>query len=118
MGDKGRNPCEDRGRSDVPDIETEECRTLDKVDGLCVIDVAYSPDGRVLAAAYGLWWDGPGYVRIWDIATGKAIGEPFLSPHDAWAVAFHPDGSRLAVGASLGWGRGGQVEIWDWRSAS
>jgi WD40 repeat protein len=55
---------------------------------------AFSPDSKQLAAT-----DYNGGVRVWDIATGRAIleksfgGELRLSN-----VAFAPDGRRLAVG--------------------
>ncbi|MHC4473543.1 MAG: WD40 repeat domain-containing protein, partial [Planctomycetota bacterium] len=56
---------------------------------------AWSPDGRTIATATG---DGP--VRLWDAATGKAVGA--LDGHDGRVtrLAFSPDGKRLATGGS------------------
>ena len=107
------------GRLDVWDTETGERRTLDEVKNLCVIDVAYSPDGAVLAAAYGLWgnlFDDRGYARLWDVATGKPIGEPFAGyPGSVLAVSFSPDGRWLAFAAYSNQPPRYRVEIWDWR---
>jgi len=58
--------------------------------------VAFSPDGTLLAGAYA-----DGYVRLWNLATGEAVG----TPHPAGAgsggsvsgVAFSPDGKLLAT---------------------
>jgi WD40 repeat protein/tRNA A-37 threonylcarbamoyl transferase component Bud32 len=103
------------GRLDVWDAKTGERRSLDAVDGRIVIDVAYSPDGAVLAAAYG-FYDEPGYARLWDVATGEPIGGPFAgSPGGVSAVAFSPDGRWLALAA--GFEREGRyrIEVWDWR---
>ncbi|HTL58579.1 MAG TPA: serine/threonine-protein kinase [Candidatus Limnocylindrales bacterium] len=66
--------------------------------------IAFSPEGRFLAAACG-----NGQVRIWNLATEQL--ERTLAAHSnyAFSVAFHPDGHRLAsVGAD------GRVSLWDW----
>jgi transcriptional regulator with XRE-family HTH domain len=75
-----------------------------------VSEVAFSPDGKLLAAAYG-----EGYMRLWDPGTGQAVGAPLLAAVSSGVngVAFSPDGKLLAaaVGAPLPalTGRGGGV---------
>ena len=71
-----------------------------------VSGVAFSPRGTLLAAAYG-----DGTVRLWDPATGQAVGAPL--PADTGTgvgvngVAFSPDGTLLA--AAYG---DGTVRLW------
>jgi WD40 repeat protein/transcriptional regulator with XRE-family HTH domain len=71
--------------------------------------VAFSPDGKLLATGYG-----NGYLRLWDPATGQAIGSPLLadtSPQGeggVGAVAFSPDGKLLATA-----GGDGAVRLWN-----
>jgi WD40 repeat protein len=57
-----------------------------------VLSVAFSPDGKTLAAGRG---GGP--VRLWDLATRKVVGE---IPLDCapYGLAFGPDGQTLAAG--------------------
>ncbi|QDV38998.1 WD40 repeat domain-containing serine/threonine protein kinase [Tautonia plasticadhaerens] len=104
------------GRIDVWDTQTSERRTLDIVDGQNVLDLAYSPDGSVLAAAYGLDVSDThrGYARLWDVATGEPLGEPFEGrPGGVSAVAFSPDGRLLALAAGFSEEGRNQIEIWD-----
>jgi WD40 repeat protein len=55
-------------------------------------DVAFSPDGKLLATA---GWDKT--VRLWDVASGKPRGEPLTGPKDTvQEVAFSPHGELLA----------------------
>jgi WD40 repeat protein/transcriptional regulator with XRE-family HTH domain len=67
-----------------------------------VSTVAFSPDSRLLAAAYG-----DGYVRLWNPVTGQAVGSPL--PVDtgpaggAFGLAFSPDGKLLATGDAAGY---------------
>jgi hypothetical protein len=64
--------------------------------------VAFSPDGKRLAASEGRT------VRVWDAVTGKEILT--LSGHegDVWRVAYSPDGRRLASAS-----QDSSVKVWD-----
>jgi RNA polymerase sigma factor (sigma-70 family) len=64
--------------------------------------VAFSPDGRLLAACDS----GRGVVHLWDAGSGVELRE--LAHLDPAAVAFAPDGKTLATG---GWD--GALVLWD-----
>ena len=74
--------------------------------GYGVTGVAFSHDGKLLAAAYG-----DGYVRLWSLATRQAVG---ALPADTGrgggvnAVAFSPDGTLLASADA-----DGTIRIWN-----
>jgi hypothetical protein len=55
--------------------------------------VAFSPDGRLLAAA---GYDGRAF--LWDVGTARAWGKPLRHGADVRALAFSPDGRLLATG--------------------
>lgn len=65
-------------------------------------DVAFSPRGRLLAAASF------GGVRLFDTVTGRVVATLQGQRHSTGAVAFNADGSLLAAGDSAG-----QVRLWD-----
>jgi WD40 repeat protein/transcriptional regulator with XRE-family HTH domain len=72
-----------------------------------VVDVRFSPDGKLLAAAYG-----DGNARLWNPATQQAVGAPL--PADTalggfvYGVAFSPDGHLVATADVHGY-----VRLWN-----
>jgi WD40 repeat protein len=66
-----------------------------------VKDLAFSPDGRLLASC-----DGDGFTRLWDVASGQAL-QILEQEWPLDSVAFRPDGQQLATG-----GFDGLVQLW------
>jgi RNA polymerase sigma factor (sigma-70 family) len=67
------------------------------------MSVAFSPDGKTLAAGMR-----DGAIRLWDVATGREVG--FLREKGFVRVAFSPDGQTLASAQE------NEVKLWDLRS--
>jgi WD40 repeat protein len=72
---------------------------LDPAGGAYIWDIAFSPDGKLLARAS--WWD---KIAIWDTASGSLLTR--LNWY-AKTIDFSPDSSRLAAAGSQA------VTIWD-----
>jgi len=92
--------------------------------GESVAEIAYSPDGAVVAAAVRNS-QGAGEVRIWSTSTGDLISVLGDRPQGAERVSFNADGSRivatLADGTATVWnhlaGRRVATAVCDYRSA-
>src|SRR5262249_49386130 len=67
-----------------------------------VYDLAFRPDGKVLASA-----SGDRTVKLWNVANGErldTLGQPLK---EVYAVAFSPDGKRVAAG-----GGDNRIRVW------
>jgi tRNA A-37 threonylcarbamoyl transferase component Bud32 len=83
----------DKGGVKVWDVSTGK-ETLSKPQPDRVRSVAFTPDGRWLAA-------GPdALLRVWDVATGKDALSETRQAGPVLGLAFSPDGSRLVSGTS------------------
>jgi WD40 repeat protein len=71
--------------------------------------VAFSPDGKLLAATGRGPAKSPGPVNLWDLATGERLGVWRTREYEPHGIAFSPDGKQLAVGCAP---PKGYVELW------
>ena len=79
-------------------VSGEQIKTLDDPyckdnDKKVIFDVAYSPDGKHVAAA-----EGEKRAVIWDAQTGKIMHELSVGENFVYSVAFSPNGKFLAAG--------------------
>ena len=70
-------------------------------------EIAFSPDGNVLACATGS--NGRGEVQLWDTAAGQLI-TTLPSPTGISSLFFSEDGTKLACAGSFG-----RVHVWEIR---
>lgn len=94
----------DDGTVILRDRKGGPARQLETGSDSLVWDLAFSPDGRTLAAG-----DNDGNVVLWDVPSGRRLGEP-LTGHTTRVdnVAFSPRGELLATSGS-----DGHTLLWD-----
>jgi WD40 repeat protein len=87
--------------------------TLLVVNDVTLNSLSFSPDGKTLAAGYGIFGRGSGVV-LWDVDKRQRLGDEPLAVNEGpvSSVAFSPDGKTLAAGYPT-LGSGGGVVLWD-----
>jgi WD40 repeat protein len=84
------------GDTSLLDLRTGERTFLPRHEGSGVTTLAFSPDGRRLAAGYGLI---DTTIRLWEVQSTQLVHQ--LKGHSTYvsSVAFMPDGNTLASAA-------------------
>jgi WD40 repeat protein len=76
--------------------------------------VAFSPDGKLIAAGGGRYNPEARGVQVWDVATQQQVLKLDDFKETVLSVRFSPDGSILATGWGNPWGFGpGSVKLWN-----
>jgi WD40 repeat protein/DNA-binding SARP family transcriptional activator len=94
---------EESGMVDVRDARTGRRVRRWHGHGVDVNDIAFSPDGSMLATT-----GDDGALRVWDPSTGRQVAE-VEGDGQVWGPAFHPDGARVAAA----WADEGTVRVLD-----
>jgi WD40 repeat protein len=77
--------------------------------GGSTLEIALSPDGRLLATA-GANAAGA-RVQVWDLASGKRLAEPLPHPSTVVQLGFNGDGTRVFTACM-----DGQARLWEWQT--
>ncbi len=84
--------------------------------GSMVTSVAFSPNGEILAAGYGIYTNDPS-VYLYNVETGKQLAQLKTQFRIVHRVTFSPNGKLLAASGGYDPGMRG-VQIWDTASQS
>ncbi len=95
-----------------------EVRALkSQVRSQSVVSVAYSPDGKRVAAGTMATpaLRKPADLKIWDAETGQELLtiHPAINEADITGLAFSPDGKRIAAAISDRLNHKGEIQVWD-----
>jgi WD40 repeat protein len=80
------------------------------------LNVAFSPDGGLVATASGGFFDGMGEVRLWDAVSGAPVDTLRVHRYEVTpitALAFSDDGRKLAAATSNSLVHMDAVTVWD-----
>jgi WD40 repeat protein len=84
---------------------------------ISIWSVAFSPDGKLLAAGMGDCRESAGSfgsVRLWDVADWRVVQNLRGHKYCVWSVAFNANGTRLASASGTRMARlAGEVILWD-----
>ena len=70
--------------------------------------ITFTPDGTKIVSSGGDFSDTT--IRVWDVNTGKEIGDPIKDAHELWikSLCYSPDGTRFVTG-----GADSTIRFWD-----
>ena len=74
-----------------------------------VREARFSPDDQWLLTSGG--FKGRTAASVWELASGRAAGDPLPLPDRVFCARFDPTGERIALAR-----RDNRVSIWDWRA--
>jgi tRNA A-37 threonylcarbamoyl transferase component Bud32 len=93
----------------------QEVGTLAGSDDV-VMDAAFSPDGKLLAASHRDGHDQPCTIKLWDMKERKEVGQMKGHRHYVYSVSWSPDGKYLLTASSDRtarlWDVAGRRELW------
>ncbi len=101
----GGNPADSDLRLALWSVDSQDPQAVSDQQPGIIWDVAYSPDGTIIASA-----EGDSSVRLWRGSDLSPLGQLTMSGA-VNSVAFSPDGSLLAAGAAED--SGGVIYLWD-----
>jgi RNA polymerase sigma factor (sigma-70 family) len=106
------HPNAEGARPEIIIWDLEKNRALHQLqprpEGVRASDIAFSPDGALLAAVGGNTGLKDGFLMVWDVRTGREKVHRSGSPQAPLCVAFAPDGRSLATGDA-----GGVLRVWE-----